>query len=238
MANSANPPATLPGSAPGSAPLKNARHERFAQLIAAQKSRREAYEGAGYRAGSSWSVSAHRLVKRADVTERIGYLEVRVAAQVAREVAKHEARALKDHEARALKDGAQRLRELEAVAESAVIQGAAVLREAALIAASDPTDYEWGEDGQLRTVDGVSPDALRAVSSVKRRVRRIVRDDGAIEEVEHQEFKLWDKPKAIQLIGQHLRLWQEQLGVLLGARVEVVLVDEGRDTRVEVGVPS
>lgn len=207
----------------GAEPLKNPRRERFAQLIAAGRAQREAYEQAGYSSrGSvaSRNVKAHELRVRADVTERIAYLQ----AEVAREAVQQGVGLLKE---RALRDGSQRLREQ---VEEAVLQGAAVLREAALIAGADPTDYVWGEDGRLRTVEGVAPAAMRAVSSVKRRVRRSIRDDGTVEEVEHQEFKLWDKPKAIQLLGQHLRLWQEQLGVLLGARVEIVLVDEGRGT--------
>lgn len=213
----------------GSRPLRNERRERFVRALVAGRSRIEAYQEAGYR--SSARQAPDRLMRRPDVAARLLYLRGRAAAVAIRE--REASRAL------VLRDGAQRLAEVQEAAEAAVIQAAAVIREAALIGGSNPNDYEWGDDGRLRTVEGVSPDALRAVSSVKRRVRRIVRDDGAIEEVEHQEFKLWNKPEALRMLGQNLRLWlQEQLGVVLGARVEVVLVDEGRDRRVEAAVEA
>lgn len=78
-----------------------------------------------------------------------------------------------------------------------------VVRELALVAFSDPTRYTIDPaTGVLQIDQQANPDAWRAVSSVKRRVRNT---PGATDvEV---EFKLWPKVEALKLLGQHLGLF-------------------------------
>lgn len=86
-----------------------------------------------------------------------------------------------------------------------------VLREIKLLAQSDVGDYEVGDPAApVKVRDGVTPEARRAIASVKRRVRRVKRDDGQAEEIEDVEFKLWNKPEALKMAGQHLKLFGEQ----------------------------
>lgn len=83
-----------------------------------------------------------------------------------------------------------------------------ILRELLLIAQSDVEDYTIDDSGRLVTADRKK---TRAVSSVKRKIRRIVGTDGSkkVEEIE-TEIKLWPKVEALKLLGQHLRLWIER----------------------------
>jgi phage terminase small subunit len=69
----------------GNAPLRNPRHEQFAQLVAAGESASKAYTLAGY-PGDGQSQSANRLRKVAKVDARIAYLS-RLAEQSKREKA-------------------------------------------------------------------------------------------------------------------------------------------------------
>jgi phage terminase small subunit len=64
-------------------PLKNARHERFAQELAKGKSQSEAYKLAGYDAtGNAAEVNAARLLRNAQVSARVGQLKQRAAEKV------------------------------------------------------------------------------------------------------------------------------------------------------------
>jgi hypothetical protein len=61
-------------------PLKNARHERFAQELAKGKSQSEAYKSAGYSAdGNSAEVNAARLLRNAKVSARVEELKGKAA---------------------------------------------------------------------------------------------------------------------------------------------------------------
>ncbi len=85
-----------------------------------------------------------------------------------------------------------------------------VLRELKVIGMSDVGDYQVGDPAApVKVRDGAAPEARRAVSSVKRRVRRIQRNDGPPEEIEDVELRLWNKPEALRLAGQHLKLFGE-----------------------------
>lgn len=84
-----------------------------------------------------------------------------------------------------------------------------VLDELAVLAHSDPTHYAMDELGNLTLAPGAPKDAMRAVSSVKR--RRIVRKMGDDEEVTFEvEFKLWDKPSTLKLAGRHVDLFADK----------------------------
>jgi hypothetical protein len=61
-------------------PLKNSRHERFARWLAEGKSQSEAYKSAGYSAaGNSAEVNAARLLRNAQVSDRVEELKVKAA---------------------------------------------------------------------------------------------------------------------------------------------------------------
>jgi hypothetical protein len=61
-------------------PLKNARHERFAQELAKGKTQSEAYKDAGYSAdGNAAEVNASRLLRKAQVSERVDELKGKAA---------------------------------------------------------------------------------------------------------------------------------------------------------------
>lgn len=86
-----------------------------------------------------------------------------------------------------------------------------VLRELKMIGLSDVGHYEVGDPAEpVKVRDGAAPETRRAISSVKRRVRRVERHDGQTEEIEDVEFRLWNKPEALRLAGQHLKLWGDR----------------------------
>lgn len=86
-----------------------------------------------------------------------------------------------------------------------------VLREIKAIGMSDVRHYEFSDGPDPLVLAENAPDiAMRAVSSVKRKVRKIPQKDGLLIEVEEIEFKLWDKPSALRMAGQHLRLYGDE----------------------------
>jgi phage terminase small subunit len=85
-----------------------------------------------------------------------------------------------------------------------------VLRELKAIGQSRVTNYEIGGDAKqpVAVKEGAPADAMAAVSSVKRRVRRVLGREGEPgEEIEDVELRLWSKPEALKLAGQHLKLF-------------------------------
>jgi phage terminase small subunit len=61
-------------------PLKNARHEKFAQELAKGKSQAEAYKAAGYSVtGNVAEAAASRLLRDVNISERVGELKARAA---------------------------------------------------------------------------------------------------------------------------------------------------------------
>jgi phage terminase small subunit len=69
------------------AALKNRRHERFAQLLAALKPSHEAYLDAGYPQGSSYKANARRLAQDEGVIARVAEIQERVAEYTALDAA-------------------------------------------------------------------------------------------------------------------------------------------------------
>jgi len=87
-----------------------------------------------------------------------------------------------------------------------------VLRELAVIGSSDVRHYAFSEGGI--TLAEQAPDvAMRAVQSVRRKVRTIDREDGQRETVEEVEFRLWSKPAALRMAGEHHRLFVPKVEV-------------------------
>ena len=103
-----------------------------------------------------------------------------------------------------------------------------VLRELAILGRSSHTDYAIDDTGNVTLAAGVSASAHRAVSSIKRKVR-VTESDGRTETTYETEIKLWSKPDALRMAGQHLGLFKEAAGGGPAVNVQVVMgVDESR----------
>jgi phage terminase small subunit len=86
-----------------------------------------------------------------------------------------------------------------------------VLEELAILKNSNVRHFVVGEDGEITLAPGVPESAWRAVSGLKVKRRVIPQKQGeAIHEIE-TDLKLWDKPKTLQLAGQHLGLYKERV---------------------------
>jgi phage terminase small subunit len=78
-----------------------------------------------------------------------------------------------------------------------------VLIEVRELAHSCVTNYQVDEGGNVTLAPGAPPDAMQAVSSIKRRITTYGEGENARTQVD-VEIKLWDKPGAIKLAGKHL----------------------------------
>ncbi len=116
--------------------------------------------------------------------------------------------------------GAENLKkpEIKAAIDSAIAERSArtqitqdqVLQELAILLKSDVRNFRVDDEtGELVLIDGAPDSAWRAVSSVKH--RRIVTGRGEDRETTYEvEFRLWDKPAAARLAGQHLGMYVEK----------------------------
>ena len=77
-------------SGAGNTPLRDGKHERFAQNLASGQSAAEAYRACGYR-GKGASQSASRLLRRAEVAARVEELKTDVSRAVVARIAVTEA---------------------------------------------------------------------------------------------------------------------------------------------------
>lgn len=86
-----------------------------------------------------------------------------------------------------------------------------VLRELQVLGMSDIRHYVFTDGPEGIALAPDAPDiAMRAVSSVKRKRRLIQREDAPDEIVEEVEYKLWNKPQALRMAGEHLRLFKAE----------------------------
>lgn len=97
-----------------------------------------------------------------------------------------------------------------------------VLRELAKIAFVNPSDVI--NFGQATVKNSASEDDLATIASVK--VKTIPTEDGDIEE---REVKLYDKLKALDLIGKHLGMFKDKVEV--NGDMGVKIVDDIPDDR-------
>jgi phage terminase small subunit len=86
-----------------------------------------------------------------------------------------------------------------------------VLEELALLAFSDLEHYEVADNGEVTLAPGAPRGAMRALSSIKRRIS--TDKDGSV--TREVELKLWDKPGPLKLAGRHvgLRAFMDRLEV-------------------------
>lgn len=113
-----------------------------------------------------------------------------------------------------------------------------VLRELLSIARSDIGDL-FAEDGSLRPLAEMTESARRAISSVE--IEELFEGRGADRErIGHtKKLKLWDKPRALELLGKHLRLWIERMeasgpnGGPIESKTTTTLSDGELDARIQ-----
>lgn len=121
---------------------------------------------------------------------------------------------------------------MDARAERVGMTADQVLAELKAIGMSDVRHYQFTDHpSEPLVLSGDATDvAMRAVASVKRTVRRIQKRDEPAEDVETVEFKLWDKPAALRMAGQHLGMFIDRHehsgpnGIPLPSQVTVKLV--------------
>jgi len=162
--------------------LKNHRHEKFAQALAAGKSAAKAYVEAGYKPNRG---NAVKLKRQESILQRVTELEGVKRSQEQQATRKA-------------------LKQAEVTAER-------IVREMAMIAYSDPADlFDFtGDEYRLKPPREVPERARRAMASIK--VKRYVEKDGdEYQRVEVLEFKLWDKLAALKALGQHLGLFVQR----------------------------
>jgi phage terminase small subunit len=85
-----------------------------------------------------------------------------------------------------------------------------VLQELAILGFSDVSQYTLDERYHLTPVEGTPASAMRAVASVKHKVREHYRE-GDLVGVDHDvEYRLWDKNVALTSLAKHLGLLIER----------------------------
>lgn len=83
-----------------------------------------------------------------------------------------------------------------------------VLRELELLSFSDVTHYVVDGKGDVALTAGAPEGAMRALSSIKRRITSYGQGDDYRVTTE-VEVKLWEKPAPLKLAGQHTGLFTE-----------------------------
>jgi phage terminase small subunit len=87
-----------------------------------------------------------------------------------------------------------------------------VLEELATLAFSDIRHYNVTHQGQLRRTPGAPHEASRAIQSMKRKAQILPHEDGEAAVLEATvEFKLYDKVRALELVGKHLKMFVEHV---------------------------
>lgn len=84
-----------------------------------------------------------------------------------------------------------------------------VLREIKILGRSSVWDYRIDDEGRVTLAEGAPPDCIRAVSSIKRKVRHL--GEGKVEY--ETEIRLWDKNSALEKAGKHLGMFKDRVEV-------------------------
>lgn len=108
-----------------------------------------------------------------------------------------------------------------------------VLHEMSLLASARVDWFYVDENGELRSTELAPEGAMACVASIKKRkITKMDKDDNIT--VTHEvEFKLWDKPGTLKLMGRHVGLFPDRVEVTgpggkpieTISRVERVLVE-------------
>lgn len=91
-----------------------------------------------------------------------------------------------------------------------------VLHEMSILANSRVDWFKVDETGNLQLTETAPEGAMGAVSSIKRRSRVFPGKNGDPGYVEYEvEFKLWDKPAPLKLMGRHVGLFSDKLDITI-----------------------
>ena len=90
-----------------------------------------------------------------------------------------------------------------------------VLKETALLAFSCVNDYLVDDDGNVSLAPGAPEGAMRAISSIKRKIRVVGQGEAAMRIVD-VELRLWDKPTPLKLGGRHVGLFPNEVKADMG----------------------
>lgn len=101
----------------------------------------------------------------------------------------------------------------QARSEATGISAERVLRELELLSFSDINHYVVTDSGRVSLARGAPAGAIRAISSVRHRVR--TDEDGNV--TRETELRLWDKPGPLKLAGRHVGLFPDYVD---GLKVE------------------
>jgi phage terminase small subunit len=85
-----------------------------------------------------------------------------------------------------------------------------VLEELRRIGFADIGAY-FDEQGKLRQIRDLPPEARAALASVKVVIKNVAAGDGHVDFV--HEIKQWDKPRALEMLAKHFKLLTDQLEV-------------------------
>lgn len=91
-------------------------------------------------------------------------------------------------------------------AERAVVDGAAVRRELALIAFSSITDYVFNAERRVEVAQHASPEVIRAVARVNRQSSEMVSTNGTKVVRQRARLLLWNKVAALRILAEDLGL--------------------------------
>jgi phage terminase small subunit len=93
-----------------------------------------------------------------------------------------------------------------------------VLEELAALGFSDIRHYGITHEGQLKRTPGAPNEASRAIQSMKRKVIAVTENGNEEKQITESavEFKLYDKVRALELIGKHLGMFIEQVDIKSG----------------------
>jgi phage terminase small subunit len=83
------------------------------------------------------------------------------------------------------------------------------VKDLAAVASSNISHFEFDNEGYVQLAEGAPPEAIKAVQRVRRRKRTL--DDGSV--VIESEYRLFDKLKALELLGRKLKLFTDRVEV-------------------------
>ena len=98
---------------------------------------------------------------------------------------------------------AKKTAQLQAVETTTDLSAARVLEELRRLGLSD-VGLLFDAHGRLKPLKDIPPEARACIASIKTTKQNLTAGDDAQEDV--VEVKLWDKPKALQLLAQHFAL--------------------------------
>jgi phage terminase small subunit len=84
-----------------------------------------------------------------------------------------------------------------------------LIHELVIIASASREHYFIDSEGKVVLEEGAPPEAMRAIRSVKR--TRTVHADGSVSS--RTEYQLWDRIKALELLGRKLKLWIDKVEI-------------------------